>query len=75
LGESPIPSNRGWPVWCSAYPHCVEEPGTIILFERWLDSDAFINEVLHTEHYRRYLTIAEPLYAAPREVRFLTPID
>jgi hypothetical protein len=41
----------------------------------WLDSGAFVNEVLHTEHYRRYLSIAEPLYAAPREVRFLTPID
>jgi hypothetical protein len=30
---------------------------------------------LQTEHYRRYLNIAEPLYVAPREVRFLTPID
>ena len=61
--------------WDLASPHCVEEPGTIILFERCLDSDAFVQEVLHTEHYRRYLSIAEPLYAAPREVRFLTPID
>jgi hypothetical protein len=31
--------------------------------------------VLQTEHYRRYLSIAEPLYVAPREVRFLTPVD
>jgi quinol monooxygenase YgiN len=66
---------RNEPTNVFLYPHCVEEPGTIILFERWLDSDAFVNEVLHTEHYRRYLTIAEPLYAAPREVRFLQPID
>ena len=35
----------------------------------------FVDEVLRTEHYRRYLSIAEPLYAAPREVRFPTPID
>jgi quinol monooxygenase YgiN len=66
---------RNEPTNVFLYPHCTEEPGTIVLFERWLDSDAFVNEVLQTEHYRRYLSIVEPLYVASREVRFLTPID
>ena len=50
--------------WDLTSPHCVEEPGTIMLFERWLESDACANEVLHTEHFRRDLSITEPLYAA-----------
>jgi quinol monooxygenase YgiN len=74
LGEVLGPA-RNEPTNVFLYPHTVEEPGTIVLFERWLDSDAYLNEVLQTEHYRHYLSISEPLYVAPREVRFLTPID
>jgi quinol monooxygenase YgiN len=74
LGDVLEPA-RNEPTNVFLYPHCVEESGTIVLFERWLDSDAYLNEVLHTEHFRRYLSISEPLYVAPREVRFLTQID
>jgi quinol monooxygenase YgiN len=70
-----LESARNEPTNVFLHPHCVEELGTIVLFERWLDSDAYANEVLQTEHFRRYLSITEPLYAGPREVRFLTPID
>jgi quinol monooxygenase YgiN len=58
------------------YAHTLDEDaGTVVLFERWLDYDVYLNEVLQTAHYRRYVELSEPLYIVPRKVLFLTPID
>jgi quinol monooxygenase YgiN len=66
---------RGEPTNVFLYAHTVETAGTIVLFERWLDSDTYLNQVLQTDHYRHYLNLTESLYVAPREVVFLTPIE
>lgn len=59
----------------SSMPIPLKKIGTVVLFERWLDSEAYLNQVLPSDHYRRYLDLTEALYVAPREVTFLTPIE
>lgn len=53
----------------------VEEPGRIILFEHWRDQDEYVNEILERDYFKRYLAASESMYAAPRVVLQLDPID
>jgi quinol monooxygenase YgiN len=53
----------------------VEEPGRIILFEHWRDQDEYVNDIVQRDYYKRYLAASESMYAAPRVVVQLNPID
>lgn len=53
----------------------VEEPGKIILFERWLDLDSYLNEILHKDYYQPFHQLCEKAFAAPRVVVPLSPIE
>lgn len=53
----------------------VGEPGTFVLNELWLNGRLFVEEILLMPFYQRYIERCEPLYAAPRTVRVLSPID
>jgi len=44
-----------------------DERGTIVVFERFRDPDAF-NELLQRHYAQRYLKLAEAAFAAPRIV-------
>jgi quinol monooxygenase YgiN len=44
-----------------------DEPGTIVVFERFRDPDEF-NEILQRGYAQRYLKLSESAYAAPRVV-------
>jgi quinol monooxygenase YgiN len=53
----------------------MNEPGRIVLFERWRDQDEYITDILQRDYFQRYLKISEGAYAAPRIVVGLTPIE
>ena len=53
----------------------VDEPGRFVLFESWRDRDEYRNEVLRRDYFRRYLAVSEALYAAPRQVTLLDPVE
>lgn len=53
----------------------VDEPGKIVLLERWRDSDEYVGQVLQREYFRKYLELSENAYAAPRVVVMLDPIE
>lgn len=52
-----------------------DEPGTIVLSERWLDADEYWNEILARPYFRKYLQLSEDVYSAPREVVLLSPVE
>ncbi len=51
-----------------------DDPDTILLVESWSDWDTFTQEILQLDFYRDYATTSEPMYSAPREMRFLAPL-
>jgi quinol monooxygenase YgiN len=53
----------------------VGRPGTFVLNELWRDGRVFVAEILSLPFYQRYIERCEPLYAAPRTVLVLEPID
>jgi quinol monooxygenase YgiN len=50
------------------------DPDTIELVESWSDRETFEKEILALDFYRKYAVLSEAMYAAPREMRFLTPM-
>jgi quinol monooxygenase YgiN len=52
-----------------------DEPGRIVLFERWRDLDEYTDEILQRDYFQRYLALSEAMYAAPRVAVGLNPIE
>lgn len=52
-----------------------DRPGTFVLSEHWRSAKEYVEEILRLPYFRKYLEISEPLYAVPRTVRLLTPVD
>ncbi|MDN5746975.1 MAG: antibiotic biosynthesis monooxygenase [Pseudonocardia sp.] len=51
-----------------------DDPDSIQLVESWSDWDTFTQEILQLDFYRDYAAASEPMYSAPRQMRFLTPL-
>ena len=71
-----LPAARREPACLFLYANeAVDEPGRIVLFEHWRDQDEYVNEILARDYFKRYLAASENVYAAPRVVVQLDPID
>ena len=51
-----------------------DEPGKIVMFERFRDPDEF-NAILQRDYAQRYLKLSESAYAAPRVIVRFDPIE
>jgi quinol monooxygenase YgiN len=70
-----LPLARSEPSCVSLRAHeMADEPGTFVLVEDWRDQDEYLQGVLQSDYFQRYLKASEAMYAKPRAVTFLHPI-
>ncbi len=50
-------------------------PGTFVLSECWRNAGEYVDVILELPFFRRYVERTERLYAEPREVLVLAPVD
>ena len=71
-----LPQARQEPGCHFVHAHEVaDEPGTFVLLEHWRDLEEYRDEVLQKDYFTAYLAASEAMYAKPRVITMLNPID